>query len=182
MVFSLFFMFNFMIGGLTGLVLGSLATDVQVHDTSFVVAHFHYIIFGGMGFGFLAALHYWFPKMYGRMYNLKFANIYAIILFIGFQLLFFPQFILGIEGLPRRYFNYLPQFQSGQIISGIGAIVLAIGFLMMLYNLFKAARKGEIATANPWNGLTLEWQIPSPPPHENFESIPIITKGPYEYK
>jgi len=135
-----------------------------------------------MGFGFLAALHYWFPKIYGKMYKLKFANIYAIILFIGFQLLYFPQFILGIEGVPRRYFTYLPQYQPGEVISGIGGYMLAVGLLMMIYNLVKAAHKGEIAPANPWNGITLEWQIPSPPPHENFDSIPIITKDPYEYE
>jgi cytochrome c oxidase subunit I len=180
-VFVLFFMSNFMIGGLTGLVQGALATDIHVHDTAFVVAHFHYIIFGGMGFGFLASIHYWFPKIWGRMYNMKLANIYAIILFIGFNLLYFPQFVLGMEGLPRRYFDYLPQFRPGQVVSGIGAIILAVGFFMMLYNLIKAAGRGKQASANPWEGKTLEWQIPSPPPVENFETIPVVTEHPYNY-
>lgn len=181
-VFALLFMFNFMIGGLTGLVLGALATNVHVHDTAFVVAHFHYIIFGGMGFAFIAALHYWFPKIYGRMYNLKLANIYAIIFFIGFTLLYCPQFVLGIQGLPRRYFDYLPEYQMGQIISNFGAFILGAGFILMVYNLVKSSRKGEIAEANPWGGKTLEWSIPSPPPVENFEELPVIQEVPYNYK
>lgn len=180
LLYAISFIFLFMIGGLTGLVLGSLATNVQVHDTSFVVAHFHYIIFGGMGFGFFAGIHYWYPKIYGRMYNIKRANIAWGILFTGFNFLYFPLFIIGIQGMPRRYFDYLPQFQIGHFISSIGAFILVIGIILMLYNLIKA-RKGEIAPANPWHGSTLEWQIASPPPLENFDEIPVITQRPYHY-
>ena len=180
--FAMAFIFNFMIGGLTGLILGSLATNIHVHDTSFVVAHFHYIVFGGMGFAFLAALHYWFPKIYGRMYNHKMANWSCVIIFIGFTTLYFPLFIIGLQGMPRRYFDYLPQFQTGHFISTIGAFILGLGFLLIFINLVRSAKKGKITTSNPWGGLTLEWQIPSPPTVENFEEIPVITEGPYEYK
>ncbi len=180
LLYAISFIFLFMIGGLTGLVLGSLATNVQVHDTSFVVAHFHYIIFGGMGFGFFAGIHYWYPKIYGRMYNIRRANIAWGILFTGFNLLYFPLFIIGIQGMPRRYFDYLPQFHVGHFLSSIGAIILVIGIILMLYNLIRA-RKGEIAPANPWRGSTLEWQISSPPPLENFDEIPVITQRPYHY-
>jgi cytochrome c oxidase subunit 1 len=179
LLYAISFIFLFMIGGFTGLTLGALATNVQLHATSFVVAHFHYIIFGGMGFAFFAGIHYWYPKMFGRMYNNKLANIAWGILFTGFNILYFPLFIIGIQGMPRRYFDYLPQFQTGHVISTIGAFILFAGLILMVYNLFYHIRRGRIATANPWKGVTLEWQIPSPPPHENFEVIPEIKTHPY---
>ncbi|MFZ4741014.1 MAG: cytochrome c oxidase subunit I [Bacteroidales bacterium] len=180
-IFALAFIFLFMIGGLTGLILGSVATDIQVHDTSFIVAHFHYIIFGGMGFAFFAAIHYWLPKMYGKMYNFKRANISAVSLFIGFNLLYFPQFIIGIQGMPRRYFDYLPRFQWAQIVSTVGGVILVSAVILMIYNLIMGVRKGAKAPANPWHGSTLEWQIDSPPSLENFESAPIVKENPYDY-
>lgn len=179
LLYAISFIFLFMIGGFTGLTLGALAANVQVHDTSFVVAHFHYIIFGGMGFASFAGIHYWYPKMFGRMYNNRLANIAWGINFAGFNLLYFPQFIIGIQGMPRRYFDYLPQFQTGHVISTIGGFILFFGLILMVYNLVRSMKKGEIAPANPWHGVTLEWQIPSPPSHENFDEIPEIKTKPY---
>ncbi len=179
LLFAIAFIFLFTIGGLTGLIQGSLATDVQVHDTSFIVAHFHYIIFGGVGFAFIAGLHYWYPKMFGRMYNNTRAVVSWVFLFVGFNLLYFPQFIIGIEGMPRRYFDYLPQFTWAQQMSTVGGFLLASGFIIMIINLF--SKKGEKAPDNPWGGKTLEWTLPSPPPLENFETPPVPAHGPYDY-
>jgi cytochrome c oxidase subunit I len=181
-MYALAFLFLFMVGGLTGLILGSLATNVYVHDTSFIVAHFHYIIFGGAGFAFIAALYYWFPKIYGRMYDFKLAYWGWGLIFVGFNTLYFPLFVIGLQGMPRRYFDYLPQFHLGHFISTIGAFITITGLIIMMVNLFRGARRGMPAEANPWNGLTLEWKIPSPPPVENFDEIPVITKGPYNYE
>jgi cytochrome c oxidase subunit 1 len=179
LLYAISFIFLFMIGGFTGLTLGALATNVQLHATSFVVAHFHYIIFGGMGFAFFAGIHYWYPKMFGRMYNNRLANIAWGILFTGFNLLYFPLFVIGIQGMPRRYYDYLPQFETGHVLSTIGAFILFAGLILMVYNLVYHIKRGAIAPANPWKGVTLEWQIPSPPSHENFDEIPEIKTHPY---
>ena len=177
------FIFIFMIGGLTGLVLGALATNVYVHDTAFVVAHFHYIVFGGVGFAFMAAMHYWFPKIFGRMYDRFWANIGWLFFFIGFVSLYTPMFYLGLKGMPRRYYDYLPEFHGGNILSTFGSWILAVGVVIIVANLIRSAKKGEKAVADPWKGRTLEWKVPSPPPVENFDEIPVIGEkdGPYNY-
>jgi cytochrome c oxidase subunit 1 len=175
------FIFLFSIGGLTGLVLGSLATNIHVHDTYFVVAHFHFVMFGGTGTIFFAALHYWFPKMFGKMYNDKFANLGVLGFFVGFIMLYFPKFILGYMGMPRRYYDYLPEFANLQLISTIGSWILSLTIFFIVGYLIHALLKGNRATSNPWGGVTLEWHIQSPPTMENFHEIPNITRMPYDF-
>jgi len=181
LLYALTFIFLFSIGGLTGLFQGALAVNMHLHDTYWIVGHFHYIIFGGMGFGFLAAVHYWFPKMTGKMYHWRQAVRGWLILTIGFNLLYFPMLILGWEGMPRRYYDYPPQFHTLHLISTIGSWILIAGLIWIFLNLFQGYRKGEKAGGNPWGAATLEWQTSSPPPTENFEKIPIVERGPYEF-
>lgn len=184
LLYALAFIFQFMIGGLTGVVLGALAADIHLHDTHFVVGHFHYVMFGGTGFALFGALHYWYPKIWGRMYNKLVANIAFFTLFIGFNLLYFPMLILGLMGMPRRYYDYLPEFHSLNMLSTYGSWILATGLLLMLGNLIAGAwRKQEFIGRNPWKtGITLEWQTLSPPPVSNFDRMPVLPKnGPYDY-
>jgi cytochrome c oxidase subunit 1 len=183
MLYVLAFIFQFSIGGLTGVMQGVLSVDIQVHDTSFIVAHFHYVMFGGTGFGFFAALHYWFPKMFGKMYNIKLAKRVFWAMFIGFNTLYFPMFIMGWLGMPRRYYDYLPEYQIYHVISTIGSWILVPALFLMFGNFIYALFKGaKVTEKNIWGGETLEWQIATPPVHENFIDIPVVTESPYQYK
>jgi cytochrome c oxidase subunit 1 len=181
LLFVLSFIVQFSIGGFTGLMLGALAVNIHVTDTYFVVGHFHYVMFGGTGFGIFAAMHYWFPKMFGRMYSKKPATLAWLLMTIGFNTLYLPFLILGYLGMPRRYYHYLPQFESLHRIATVGSWILVLGMIIMFANLFLALRRGAKAPANPWDGETLEWKTSSPPPLENFHEIPRVTTGPYDY-
>ncbi|HVU06106.1 MAG TPA: cytochrome c oxidase subunit I [Polyangiaceae bacterium] len=181
MLYGLMFLWVFTIGGMTGLFLSTMSTDVHLHDTYFVVAHFHYVMMGGAITAFFGGLHYWWPKMWGRMYNERTGRIGALFVFIGMNLTFFPQFIMGSRGMPRRYYNYLPEFQPFHQASTIGAFILGIGFLMTTVSLLRSLMKKPDAPMNPWGSNTLEWTIPSPPPYYNFSDVPQVTEGPYEY-
>lgn len=179
LLYGLSFIFLFSIAGLTGLIIGTLSLNLHLHGTYFIVGHFHYTMFGGAAFGFFAGIHYWFPKMTGRMYNEKAAKTAWAVMFTGFNILYFTMFLLGLQGMPRRYFQYLPQFHTNHVISTVGSWILAAGLLIMFGNLLRSAFKGQKAPMNPWEGTGLEWQIPSPPPHGNFEQQPVIEHGPY---
>jgi cytochrome c oxidase subunit 1 len=181
MLYALMFLILFGIGGLTGLFLGAMSVDIHLHDTYFVVAHFHYVMMGSTAIAFLAGLHYWWPKMFGRMYNESAARVSAVLVFIGFNTTFLPQFLLGSRGMPRRYYNYLPEFQFLHQVSTVGSWILALGFVIMAGYLFASLRKKMDAPANPWHGRSLEWQIPSPPITHNFHEVPVVTTEPYDY-
>lgn len=182
MLFALGFIFLFTIGGVTGIFLATIATDVHFHDTYFVVAHFHYVMVGGTLMAIMGGIYYWFPKMFGRMINDFWGRISFVFIFVGFNVTFFPQFVLGAMGMPRRYFDYLPAYQHLNQVSTIGSYLIGLGFMFGFYTIVEALLKGERAGANPWGAKTLEWTTASPPPHENFEKTPIVTAGPYEYR
>ncbi|MCE1166303.1 MAG: cytochrome c oxidase subunit I [Bacteroidetes bacterium] len=179
-LFVVAFIIIFSIGGLTGLVLGSLNTDIHLTDTYFVVAHFHYVMFGGMGLLFFGGLHYWFPKMFGKMYNEKAAKWGLLLFVIGFNTLYFPMFIMGYLGMPRRYYDYLPEYRVYHVISTVGSWILITGILILVINLIRGLLKKEKYTEpNPWGGTTLEWKVATPPSLENFDEIPTVEHGPY---
>ncbi len=174
MMYGLAFLFLFTIGGLTGIHLATLNTDVHLHDTYFVVAHFHYVMMGSALIGMIGGLHHWWPKMTGRMYNEKMAITACIIIFVGFNVTFFTQFMLGSQGMPRRYYDYQPEFQVYHVISTIGAYIMACGFFTCAVCFAQSLMSGKQAPANPWGGRSLEWQCTSPPPHDNFKSPPTV--------
>ena len=179
MLYALGFMWLFTIGGLTGLFLAVLSTDVVLHDTYFVVAHFHYVMVGGTLFAFLGGLHYWWPKMTGKMYSETSGRIAAVTAFIGFNLAFFPQFIMGSRGMPRRYADYVPEFELYHRLSTTGTLILGVGLALLAYTLLRSLFSGKKAPANPWGSATIEWECPSPPPHHNFDHPPLAT-DPYD--
>jgi len=175
------FMGLFLVGGLTGLFLGTMGLDIHLHDTYFVVAHFHYIMVGGGVMAFLGGLHFYWPKMTGRMYNETLAKIAAMLVFFGFNLTFFPQFILGYMGMPRRYHSYPAEFQVFNVMSTGGAMVLGVGYTLILLYLVYSIIKGPKAPSNPWGATGLEWKIQSPPITHNFHEIPVVTEEAYDY-
>lgn len=181
MLYAMGFMGLFLIGGLTGLFLGSMGMNVHLTDTYFIVAHFHYVMVGGTVLGYLGGLHYWWPKMTGKMYSEFWGKISAMLVFVGFNLTFFPQFILGYQGMPRRYASYAEELQVLNIFSTAGASVLGLGMFLPLLYLGHSLVFGKKASANPWMLPGLEWRIPSPPPTENFDKMPVVTWEAYEF-
>ena len=182
MLWALGTIFTFSVGGITGLVLASVGIDIQVHDSYYVVAHFHYVMLGGVVFLLFAAMHYWMPKITGRMFSEFRAKLAFWIIFLGTNILWFPMFIAGFFGMPRRYFDYLPEFEIYHQVAGLGAIMTIGGILFMFHSIFATSKRGPKAGPNPWEATTLEWHLPSPPPLENFDKTPFVSFDPYEYK
>jgi cytochrome c oxidase subunit 1 len=186
MLYAMIFIVLFGLGGLTGLFLGALATDIHVHDTSFVVAHFHYQMVGGVVIAFICGVHHWWPKMTGRMYSETAGRIVAALIFVGFNLTYFPQFIIGARGMPRRYFDYeklldqIPGLQFYQMLSTIGGFLFVGGLVAIPIYLLYSLKSGPRAPANPWGAATMEWQTSSPPPWDNFKRMPQVT-DPYDF-
>jgi cytochrome c oxidase subunit 1 len=181
MLYAIGFIGLFTFGGLTGLMLATLGLDIHVHDTYFIVAHFHYIMVGGTIMAYLGGLHYWWPKISGKMYPEYWSRVSAWVIFIGFNLTFFPQFIAGYLGMPRRYHAYPEEFQVLNVMSTAGASILGVGYLIPLVYFFWSMRYGQDAVDNPWGATGLEWETPSPPPTENFPETPVVTGKPYDY-
>jgi cytochrome c oxidase subunit 1 len=182
MLYAFGFIGLFTIGGLTGLFLAALGLDVHVHDTYFIVAHFHYIMVGGTIMGYLGGMHFWWPKISGKQYPEGWARFAALVVFIGFNLTFFPQFLLGYLGMPRRYHFYPDEFQVLNVMSTAGASILGLGYLIPMIYFVWSMRYGKAASSNPWGATGLEWTTPSPPPTENFPETPVVTEDPYEYQ
>jgi cytochrome c oxidase subunit 1 len=181
MLYALGFVGLFTLGGLTGLFVAALAVDVHVHDTYFIIAHFHYIMVGGMVSAYIGGIHFWWPKITGKRYPEWWGRVSALLLFIGFNLTFFPQFLLGYLGMPRRYHSYPPEFQVLHVMSSLGASILAVGYVLPMFYLLWSLRYGKDAGPNPWGATGLEWQTSSPPPKHNFETVPVVTHEAYEY-
>jgi cytochrome c oxidase subunit 1 len=181
MLYAMGFIGLFTMGGLTGLFLASLATDVHLNGTYFIVAHFHYIMVGGAVMAYLGGIHFWWPKITGRLYSDGWARFAALVIFVGFNLTFFPQFMLGYLGMPRRYAVYPAEFQVLNVMSSAGASILGVGYLIPLIYLVWSMRYGPVAGPNPWGAKGLEWETPSPPPTENFDEIPVVTEEAYNY-
>jgi cytochrome c oxidase subunit 1 len=181
MLYALGFIGLFLIGGLTGVMLATLGIDLHVHDTYFVVAHFHYVMVGGTIMGFLGGLHYWWPKMTGKLYSEFWSRLSALIIFVGFNLTFFPQFILGYLGMPRRYHSYPEEFQVLHVLSSAGASILGVGYVIPLVYFMLSLRTPGRCGPNPWGAVGLEWETSSPPPPHNFVEPPVVDHDAYEY-
>jgi cytochrome c oxidase subunit 1 len=181
MLFALGFVTMFVIGGLSGIYLGSVPIDIAASDTYFIVAHIHYVLFGGSVFTIFAGVYYWFPKMTGRMYDERLGKIHFWLTFVSFNLTFFPMHYVGLRGMPRRVFDYSSAFGDLNFVISIASFALGASFVVFVYNIVTSWTRGPIAEPNPWRAHTLEWQVSSPPPIFNFDEIPQVVGGPYEY-